>query len=449
MSQASSPARARWAAVGALAAVLATLGVAAFALIEGDVWRVVVALLALAVSVVGSWYALTRRGLVRIVGCVIAACGIGALVAVIVTGPFKGLPVAIAILLAVASAIAGGYALRAEEQPPEEKAPAVNLRETPRRAVLLMNPKSGGGKVVRFDLPGECRARGIKPVVLSPGDDLESLAREAIEGGADVVGMAGGDGSQALVASVAAQHDVPFVCIPAGTRNHLALDLGIDRDDVVGALDGFNSGLERRVDLATVNGRVFVNNASMGLYAKIVQSSAYREAKLKTATDMLPDLLGPDAEPFDLHFVGPDGTQWPYAHMLLVSNNPYQLDQLLGSGKRPRMDTGNLGVAAARIDGAGQAVAFISLEAAGRIRSFNGWKEWDTPRFTVDSNAPIEVGIDGEAMTLDPPLTFESRPSALRVRLPPSVTRASTASRPAHITPETISSLVAIAAGRA
>ena len=63
--------------------------------------------------------------------------------------------------------------------------------------------------------------------------------------------MAGGDGSQALVAQVAMEHDVAYVCIPAGTRNHLALDLGLDRDDVVGALDAFRAGTERPIDLAS------------------------------------------------------------------------------------------------------------------------------------------------------------------------------------------------------
>ena len=131
---------------------------------------------------------------------------------------------------------------------------------------------------------GEARRRGIEPIVLQPGDDLLELAEDAIARGAQVIGMAGGDGSQALVATVAARHDVAHVCIPAGTRNHFALDLGLDRDDVVGALDAFTDGVERRIDLARVNDRVFVNNASLGVYAKVVQSEAYRDAKLETWT---------------------------------------------------------------------------------------------------------------------------------------------------------------------
>ena len=174
-----------------------------------------------------------------------------------------------------------------------------------RHGVLIMNLKSGGGKAEKFQLVDECRARGIEPVVLKPGNDLLQLARDAIDGGADVVGMAGGDGSQALVASVAAERGVPMVVIPAGTRNHFALDIGLDRDDVVGALDAYGEAREQTIDLADVNGRVFVNNVSLGLYATIVQSPEYRDAKRETTLAALPEMLGPGSEPFDLRFTAP------------------------------------------------------------------------------------------------------------------------------------------------
>ena len=148
-------------------------------------------------------------------------------------------------------------------------------RASARHLVLLMNPRSGGGKAERFGLADLCRQRNIEPIVLQPGDDLRQLAEDAVAHGADVLGMAGGDGSQALVASVASEHSIPFVVVPAGTRNHFALDLGLDRDDVPGALDAYEDGVDTVVDLAEVNGRVFVNNASMGVYAKIVQSADY------------------------------------------------------------------------------------------------------------------------------------------------------------------------------
>ena len=181
------------------------------------------------------------------------------------------------------------------------------MTSRPAKPVLIVNPRSGGGKAARFDLVGQCRARGIDPILFEPGDDLTALATAAVRAGADALGMAGGDGSQAAVAAIAAEHDLPYVCVPAGTRNHFALDLGIDVNDVVGALDAFSDGHERRIDLGRVNGRAFVNNVAMGVYGAVVQSSAYREHKVRTVIDMMPELIGPRAEPFDLRFIGQDG----------------------------------------------------------------------------------------------------------------------------------------------
>ena len=287
------------------------------------------------------------------------------------------------------------------------------------RPLLLMNPRSGGGKVERFHLVQEARRRGIEPVVLGPGDDLRQLAEQAVAEGADVVGMAGGDGSQALVAGVAAAHDVAFVCVPAGTRNHLAMDLGLDRDDVVGSLDAFGAALERRIDLGLVDDQVFVNNATMGLYAKIVQSPAYRDHKVDTALELLPAMLGPGATPFDLRFTSPDGTEHQSAHLILVSNNRYELSHPEGFGSRRRLDAGTLGIVAARLQSPGEAARFAQLQASGPTRRPADWLEWTDTSFEVRSGQPVEVGVDGEAMLLDPPIRFRIVPGALRVRIPP------------------------------
>lgn len=448
MSDAKPAAGRRLAALVAIAGLIGALLSVGFAIIRGDAWRLPVVLVAVAAAVAGLWYLVSRRGPASMVGGLVAGGGILVFFLVFLTGDYHGLPFVTAIALVAVSAGTARYALHRDERTLRSAsrpgAPAV----APRHPVLIMNLKSGGGKAERYRLVEECAARGIEPVVLQPGDDLQQLAEGAIARGADVIGMAGGDGSQALVATVAAEHGVPHVCIPAGTRNHFALDLGIDRDDVVGALDAFFDGVERRVDLARVNGRVFVNNASMGIYAKIVQSDAYRDAKLKTAADMLPDLLGPDAEPFDLRFTGPAGSEYLTAHLLMVSNDPYELVHIGGRGTRRRMDLGTLGVVAARINGPGEAVTFVALEAAGRIRSFPGWMEWDTPTLRVDSGGPIEIGIDGEAMLLEPPLVFESQPGALRVRIPAHAPGVAPAAAAVQLTRSTIGALLLTAAGR-
>ena len=214
----------------------------------------------------------------------------------------------------------------------------------PAHPVLLYNPKSGGGKAERFSLADEAAKRGIESVELTRGADLEKLVRDAVAGGADALAMAGGDGSQAVVASIASELDLPYACIPAGTRNHFALDLGVDRDDVVGALDALVEGGERRVDLAEINGRVFVNNVSLGLYAEAVQRDEYRDAKLRTILNTVPEALGPDGEGLDLSWTGPEGEQERSGAALLISNNRYRLGRAVGSGTRPRIDAGVLGV---------------------------------------------------------------------------------------------------------
>jgi diacylglycerol kinase family enzyme len=438
----------RVAAVLAIACLLGALVAAGFAIIVGDAWRLPLVLVSDAAAVVGLWYAVSRRGLMAIVGGLVAVASFAVVVVVTVTADFRNVPFYIMVALVLVSAWAARYALYRDARSRRSAHVPARVAPRPRHPVLIMNPKSGGGKAEKYHLVDECRARGIEPIVLQRGDDLLELARNAIAGGADVIGMAGGDGSQALVATVASELDIPHVCVPAGTRNHFALDLGLDREDVVGALDAFFEGVERRIDLARVNGRVFVNNASMGLYARIVQSDDYREAKLKTAADMLPDLLGPDAQPFDLRFVGPDGVERPSAHLVMVSNDPYELDHLGGRGTRERMDLGTLGVVAARIANAAEAVEFVGLEAMGRIRSFRGWLEWQAPAFRVDSAQPIEIGVDGEALQMSPPLVFESLPGALRARIPQHAPGLAPAAKAVPLTPSTISDLLKTAVGR-
>jgi diacylglycerol kinase family enzyme len=278
----------------------------------------------------------------------------------------------------------------------------------PAHPVLLYNPKSGGGKAERFHLAEEAKRRGIEPIELQRGDDLEQLVRAAVERGADALAMAGGDGSQAIVAKVAAELDLPYACIPAGTRNHFALDLGVDRDDVVGALDAFVEGGERVVDLAEVNGQVFVNNVSLGLYADAVQKPGYREAKMHTLLEAVPDSLGPDASPPTLRWRGPEGPESAVA--VLISNNQYRLGQPLGSGTRPRLDRGVLGITV---------LAPITGSDRGAMVRRLAMQQWTAADFEVDGESPVPAGIDGESMQLDAPLRFRIRPAALRVRIAP------------------------------
>lgn len=436
----------RFAATAALAAPVAMVVVAGAAL-AGDVLIAVLAVVLVLVANAAIWFALTERGALRVFGVVAAVVTSGSLVVVLATH-WRGLLVLIVLLLLLALfGVAARYALERTGKVAVRRMTAVVVPVgAPGSAALIINLKSGGGKAEQFNLAAEARRRGIEPVVLQPGDDLLELAESAIARGAEVIGMAGGDGSQALVATVAARRDIPHVCIPAGTRNHFALDLGLDRDDVVGALDAFTDGVERRIDLARVNDRVFVNNASLGVYAKVVQSEAYRDAKLGTWTRMLPDLLGPDAEPIDIEFSAPDGTDYSDAPLVLVSNNQYELTHLSGAGTRERIDTGMLGIVAARVQGT-DVSKLVALELVGQAGRYPGLLSWSATEFEIRSGGPVAIGLDGEALMLDPPLRFASLPGALRVRLPRRA-GLSPAARAVALTTDNLRTLLRVAAGR-
>ncbi len=346
-----------------------------------------------------AWYGLVGAGPARIAGLLGAALALLLLFLVLVKGEGESLQVA-AIVAALALAVtAARQAFRVRVPLPGATAP-----DSP---VLFFNPESGGGKAKELALAEEARSRGIRPVELTPGDDLEGLVRRAVDEGADALAMAGGDGSQAVVAAIAAEEDLPYACIPAGTRNHFALDLGVDRDDVVGALDAFVDGGERRVDLGEVNGRAFVNNVSLGLYAEAVQRDSYRDSKLKTLLEVVPEVMGPDGEGANLTWRSPSGRRHSSGAAILVSNNKYRLGKAIGSGTRPRIDTGQLGVA----------VVADPVGAGLRRRLQKPWRDWSADEFEVGSDGPVAAGIDGEADKLDPPLKFRSRPGALRVRI--------------------------------
>jgi diacylglycerol kinase family enzyme len=405
----------RMCAIVALVAGTAAFAVSVAALLERPLIAVG-SIACLSVAIGAAAYTITRTGTRRRLAAVAALLAfLAALALIIAFGRPLLIPVVIALQLigvgAARYALGRDIAsLKSGPSPGDPVPPAT-------RPVLLMNPKSGGGKVERFDLVNQARRRGIEPIVLGPDDDLDQLARDAVARGADVIGMAGGDGSQALVAGVAMRHDVAFVCVPAGTRNHLAMDLGLDRENVVDALDAFGDAVERRVDLAVVGDRVFANNVTMGLYAKIVQSPEYRNRKAGTALDMLPGMLGPGAQPFDLQFTGPDGTDHSSAHLVMVSNGRYDLTGD-GFGSRRRVDAGTIGIVAARFRSSSELAKFVQLHAMGQERRFRDWAEWTDTSFEVRSQAPVEVGIDGEAAIMEPPLTFRTIPGALRVRIP-------------------------------
>ena len=383
--------------------------------------------LAGAVSV--TYQAIRRRRRMRLLWALAALLLAGAVVGVVAEQLLGDFAVVIGSLAAGLALARRAFRVRTE----------LTEVDPPKHPIMVWNPRSGGGKVLRLHLDQEARARGIEPIELRPGDDLADLVEAAVVAGADGLAAAGGDGTQAVVAAIAAARDLPFACIPAGTRNHFALDLGVDRADMVGALDAFVRGRERRVDLAEINGRTFVNNVSLGLYGEAVQKPGYRDAKLRTILDTARhDLVDDQGETSELRWTDPADNEHVGVGVLLVSNNSYRLGPLIGSGTRPCLDAGLLGVAV---------LTPPASSSPGRGPEEPAWYQWQTPRFTVHSVADVPAGMDGEAVRLRAPLVFRSRPAALRVRIAPHHPGAS----PSAGTPERLSGgirmLVSLARG--
>lgn len=399
-----------WAARGALAsAALAAL----LPLLYGGLMGVLllaVGVVGLALTAVALWWVLSRRGVARVGATLLAVL---APVGVIVL--FASAHLLWVLLLSAAlwcAAVASGrYALRTTGlrriRVKEYRTPA------PKRPFLLLNPRSGGGKVEKFGVREKAERLGATVVLLDPEQhqDVEALAREAVADGADLLGVAGGDGTQALVAAVAAEHGLPFLVISAGTRNHFAMDLGLDRDDPAACLDALTDGVEIRVDLGFADDRPFVNNASFGAYGAVVQSPGYRDSKVGTALELLPDLLSRQVGPRLTVRAGDTTFADPQA--VLVSNNPYRTDDPLGFGRRERLNSGTLGVLALKVDSAVDAAELL-LDPQPQ-----GFGKLSAPEVVIEADEPtLEVGLDGEAITLQAPVRCRIVRRALRVRVP-------------------------------
>ena len=370
--------------------------------------------------VAGTWTALTHRRWARARGFIASTVGTAVILFAFLDSVRNSPAVGIALLAVLAGAGLGiALGRRALAVGFRRIRVESNSRTPPTRATLLCNPHSGGGKAQRSGLIDEARRRGLDVVVLGPDDDLVELARAAIARRADCLGIAGGDGSIALVADLVASQNIPLVVIPAGTRNHFALDLGVDRDDILGALDAFDDGRQRTVDVGMISGRPFVNNVSFGLYATIVAHDEYRDAKAVTAIKVIPDLLGADAEPFDLSYERPDGSSVDRAWLVMVSNNPYDLRRRVAQTDRPRIDTGQLGVIALGARTRRDVASVVALLLAERVEHSSSIDSWTTTRFTISSSAGVlAAGIDGEAVALPSPVEIAIRPQALGVLVP-------------------------------
>jgi diacylglycerol kinase family enzyme len=400
----------RWLARLSLAlAVLAVVIVAVFAGLK-SLAMLAVGLAGAAAGLAAAYFFLSRRGVLRWLS-----------LAVFVLAPFAVLAAYafasllwVAIVSAAAWLLAGATARSAlAGDQPDWRMPEHPARPPASHPYLIMNPRSGGGKVGKFDLKRKAESLGAEVFLMSGPEavDVAEVARQAVAKGADLLGVAGGDGTQALVAGVAARYGIPFMVITAGTRNHFALDLGLDREDPAACLGALSDGVELRVDLGVISGQTFVNNASFGAYAEVVESPAYRDDKLNTTLNLLPDLLQGHRGARLAARAGGVEIRAPQA--LLVANNPYGTGDIAGLSRRTRLDRGILGVVGVNVGSARQAVGLLRGAHSDGLRALTA-KEIE---ITADAEQ-IPVGIDGEAVSLPTPVRCAIRPGALRVWVP-------------------------------
>jgi diacylglycerol kinase family enzyme len=399
----------RWLARLSFALIAAAITIVAIFAGLKSFTMLAIGLAAAAVTLAAGYLFLSRRYVIRWLSLVVF---VAAPVALIIVYAFRSL-----LWVAIASggawllaSITARLALAGDQvdwrMPEHPASPAAH-------PFLIMNPRSGGGKVGKFGLQARAEALGAEVFLMSGPEpaDVGEIAREAITGGADLLGVAGGDGTQALVAGVAAEHDIPFMVITAGTRNHFGLDLGLDRDDPAACLDALSDGVELRIDLGKIGSRTFVNNASFGAYADVVQSAAYRDDKLGTTLNLLPDLLTGRRGARLSARAG--GTEISAPQALLIGNNPYGTGDIAGLGRRARLDRGVLGAVGVQVGSARAAVRLL------RGTRNQGLSLLTATEVVVSADSPqIPVGIDGEATVMPTPVRCTTQPGALRVRVP-------------------------------
>ena len=388
---------------------LAVVFVAVFAELK-SLTMLAVGLVGAAVTLAAAYFFLSRRGVWRWLSLAVFVLTPIAVIAVFALRNLLWVAVVAAAIWLLASMTARLALVRDH---PDWRMPEHPAEPPARHPYLIMNPKSGGGKVEKFDLKRKAEELGAEVFLIDGSEpiDVAKVAREAVAQGADLLGVAGGDGTQALVAGIAAEHGIPFVVISAGTRNHFALDLGLNRDDPSACLGALSDGVELRVDLGMINGQVFVNNASFGAYAEVVDTPAYRGDKLNTTLNLLPDLL--QGQRGARLSARADDTEIRSPQALLVANNPYGTGDIAGLSRRARLDAGLLGVIGVKVRNVQQAIDLLRGRRAVGVRVLR------TKKIEITADAPqIPVGVDGEALSMSTPVVCTISPGALRVWVP-------------------------------
>lgn len=291
-----------------------------------------------------------------------------------------------------------------------------------RRIVVFLNPRAGKYGAASIEPLAEAfRAAGCDADIrLADGSSIARGAADALEEGANVIVAAGGDGSVSAAASAVAGTGATLGVIPLGTLNHFAKDLGMPFD-LANAARVIAAGRDVNVDIGEVNGRPFINNASVGMYASLVSQRAElqqigrgkwmahgvaavrvwrRYQRLRVTLDI-------------------DGTRrTARTPFVFVGNNEYQLSGF-ELGGRKLLAEGRLHVCMAPGMSRRGVARLIIAAVFGDVCRLDGFESFSAEAVALDAGAArLQASVDGEAVTLENPLTFRIRPRALRVRVP-------------------------------
>ncbi|TVS19106.1 MAG: sphingosine kinase [Planctomycetaceae bacterium] len=291
------------------------------------------------------------------------------------------------------------------------------------KLLVLLNTRAG---TASQDLADQVRKEFVAmqaqaEVCETTGEELERLARGAAARDFDAVVAAGGDGTVSTIAAALAGTATPLGILPLGTWNHFARDLGLPLD-LTAAVRTIALGRPLEVDVARVNGRVFVNNASIGLYAHVVRRREVRRERLRSnkwlATFFAVLRVFRRFPSMRVRLEVQGGTALRTSPFVFVGNNQYEM-HLLAIGRRPRLDAGQLTLYVANRSGRLGILRLALRGLLGRLEQARDFDYLHVQEVRVESGkSRLLMAIDGELVRMAPPLHFEIWPQALTVLTP-------------------------------
>lgn len=260
----------------------------------------------------------------------------------------------------------------------------------------------------------------VRIVEASSGEEIRSAARDAIRDGADAVVAGGGDGTINTVATELAGSGIPLGILPLGTLNHFAKDLDIPLD-MDAAVKVVLEGHTKRVDLGEVNGRPFLNNSSLGLYARIVRLRERHPARglLKWFVAAWAMLKVLEKNPvLTLRIEAKEDSEVIRTPLLLVSNNAYRMAGL-DAGSRDTLTAGRLSVYVVKGEGRMKLLRLALRIATGQEPDDQDLAVYEVTELTVESdNGHLWIARDGEVERMEGPYNYRIRPEVLKVLVP-------------------------------